>query len=191
MTKSGVIKSSGQHCATSGAAPRAKERGATMVEATIALPVFLFLLFGLMDFYRVGYTLFALNYAAERTARWAILGEQLTTNSTENPVTLSREDSIERKFNEITSKYSLALKDTQVKICPVDSPNCSTNDVGEAEEYFTISVSAEVDPMVYPGELRLEVKVLGRTEPAGDPDEEEAPGDDPGGDDHSDDHSEE
>jgi Flp pilus assembly protein TadG len=76
-----------------------KEKGTTVVEVAVVLPIFLLLVFGIIDF---GYYFFVehtLQYATREGMRLALVGMQLD----EGGLTLSREDSIKKKIKDNAS----------------------------------------------------------------------------------------
>jgi Flp pilus assembly protein TadG len=77
-----------------------REKGTTVVEMALVLPIFLLLVFGIIDF---GYYFFVehtLQYATREGMRLALVGTQLKD---EDGLTLSREDSIKKKIKDSAS----------------------------------------------------------------------------------------
>jgi Flp pilus assembly protein TadG len=86
------------------------KKGTTVVEMAVVLPIFLLLVFGIIDF---GYYFFVehtLQYATREGMRLALVGIQLND---EDGKTLSREDSIKKK---IKDNASLAVDPSSLSI---------------------------------------------------------------------------
>ena len=143
------------------------ERGAAFAEASISLAILIFIILGLGDLFRIGYTALALQYTADRTARWAIVGSQIVADPlVDPPVLLSREESATLKLQEYGASFGLEIFNDDIRICPLDEPGCDEKNVGDAEEFFVISVEKRVPTHLVPGGVLLDTQVLGRNEPA-------------------------
>jgi Flp pilus assembly protein TadG len=87
-----------------------KEKGTTAVEFAAVLPIFLLLIFGIIDFGFYFFVEHTLQYATREGMRLALVGIQLND---EDGKTLSREDSIKKK---IKDNASLAVDPSSLSI---------------------------------------------------------------------------
>jgi len=76
------------------------KRGTTVVEVAVVLPIFLLLVFGIIDFGFYFFVEHTLQYATREGMRVALVGAQLKD---EDGLTLSREDSIKKKIRDSAS----------------------------------------------------------------------------------------
>ena len=96
--------------------PGQRQRGSVIVEFLFAVPLVLFLLFGILEVGRHYYTRLTLRHAVAEAARFAVTGRSLDDPETGAP--LSRAASIERVM--VESAVDLGVDVAQITIVPPD-----------------------------------------------------------------------
>lgn len=121
------------------------QRGLETVEMAILLPVFLLLLFAMMDFSRLVFTQVSLQHAIREGGRFGVTGERLENPN--DPGTLqSRIESIKRIVRE--SAVGVNVEDDDIVISSVQG---GTGSAGGPGDTLTISLSHDfvfVTPMI-------------------------------------------
>jgi hypothetical protein len=118
---------------------RRRDRGSVLVEASIGIATLLLVLIIGINLVRIGYVNVAARYSLNKTARWALLGEQLDRDVSGTMTTLSRIDSIKRKLTEYATPLGLKVTPSDITVCPIADPNCSTEDAGGPGDLFIIN----------------------------------------------------
>jgi Flp pilus assembly protein TadG len=114
---------------------RARARGVETVELAIVLPVFLLLLFAMLDFSRLFFTEITLQHAMREGGRFGVTGQRLP--DPDDPGTLqSRVDSIRQVVEE--SAVGISVAADSVSISSVHGGQGSAGGPGDT---FTISLS--------------------------------------------------
>jgi hypothetical protein len=108
-------------------------RGSVAVEFLFALPIVLFLFFGIFELSRHYYTRLTLRHAVAEAARFAVTGQTLDDPSTGNPLT--RAESIQLVIQR--SALDLGVDVAQIVIIPADG--------GAPEEVVQVGVQYEYD----------------------------------------------
>jgi hypothetical protein len=142
------------------------QRGLETVELAIILPVFLLLLFAILDFGRMFFTQITLQHAMREGGRFGVTGERLADPN--DPRTLqSRLDSIKRVVRE--SAVGVRINPADIHVFTVPG---SPDDAGGPGQTFTIRMSYDflfVTPMVGRffdnGTHRFSVSTTFRSEP--------------------------
>jgi hypothetical protein len=108
-------------------------RGSVAVEFLFALPIVLFLFFGIFELGRHYYTRLTLRHAVAEAARFAVTGQTLDDPSTGNPLT--RAESIQLVIQR--SAQNLGVDVAQIVIIPADG--------GAPEEVVQVGVQYTYD----------------------------------------------
>ncbi len=141
------------------------ERGTTLVECSVALPILLFLVIAISDVVRVTLLDISLHHALARATRWGILGEQLDDPSGRG-LKLSREQSIKHHVSTIAHSYGVSLPAENVRICLARDPHCRTDSAGGPNDFIVIQVSQSI-PLFALAERAISVQadVISKNEP--------------------------
>lgn len=144
---------------------RMDERGATMVESALALPLFLLILLSTIDLLRVIQFDISLHYTLANAARWGIIGERLD-NPLAPGIPLTREESIELRLQETAQSYGITLSADEIQLCPATDPGCSADFAGNPNDFFLITVSRPMALFAFGGKsLTLKATVISKNEP--------------------------
>jgi len=136
--------------------PGKRERGATMIEASLAILVFFSLLFGCISLALTAFNRLALRHALSKTARYTALGQR--------EVGSSREESIQRYFQAEVRRVGLGLQPTQFSVCPLANPLCSPDRAGAPNEMVALTASFRTDVPVLRQVWVVEERVVTRNE---------------------------
>jgi len=133
--------------------------GAVLVEAAITLPLFLIVVLISFDFFVVGFHALSLQYTANRSVRWALLGEVLSDplDTSSSPEQLSRVDSIKLKAQQIGGVFGLHVTPEQVRVCVLPGTTCPPDDAGTSNDLFSVAIIQPVDLLVG---FQIEIKSL-------------------------------
>jgi hypothetical protein len=124
-----------EHGNGTGPARVLRQRGVETVELAIILPVFLLLLFAILDFSRLFFTEITLQHAMREGGRFGVTGQRLP--DPDDPDTLqSRVDSIKQVVEE--AAVGISLDAEEVSIASVHGGQGSAGGPGDT---FTISMS--------------------------------------------------
>jgi hypothetical protein len=120
---------------------RKSEKGATLVEFALVMPVFFLLLFGVIDFGRYFFVQHTLQYGTREGTRLALVGKQLTDPNNPSQL-LSRLESIKKMIKDSVA-MAVNPNDVVISVYPVDPPNYSdkadgTLDAGEPGDYMRV-----------------------------------------------------
>lgn len=137
--------------------PQHRQRGATLVEAAISLPIFLLVMVAAANLAILSYKTAGLHHTLTETVRWAVLGQTSPG--------LTRVNSIKAKAQEFGRPYGLKLPDSNIFVCAVGSTSCSPENAGNGQSYIQLSAT-EPAPLFF-GLFRVNLfySVLGRNEP--------------------------
>lgn len=140
------------------------ERGATLIESAIALPLFLIALIASLELLRISYVALSVQFSLTKALRELSIEDKAYAPS-----------SIRNKVASRLSGFSISLDDTDVlTMCPVDSyktSNCPVGTVkrGDAQELMVLSLSKKIKESLLPGFLldwyTLHSQVIGKNEP--------------------------
>ena len=139
------------------------ERGATLVEHAIALPLFLLFLIISCDLMRVSYNALTLQFVVERTMREASLGTMTANNILQEVTTRA-------------NKLGVPLSNSDISLCPanVASSSCSGVTTGSSNELMALRalvptrgfLLGEKGFQLLSTNFSLRAMALGRYEPA-------------------------
>ena len=96
------------------------ERGVAAIEMAFALPVFMFCIYGIIEFGRYAYTQSALLYAAEETTRYATVNYDATTD----------------QLMDIAAGHAVGIKKQNIKAINVDE----TLNVADQTKLITVQI---------------------------------------------------
>ena len=112
------------------------EKGATTVEAAITLPLFVLMVFGMIQMCLALYTYFAVLYTANTVSRWAVVGH-VTPG-------LTRAESVDAKAKEIIETFALVgSSQLTMNYCVGAASPCVGKDLGGPGDYITVVITAE------------------------------------------------
>lgn len=106
-----------------------------MVEMSLVAPVILLSLFGFVSVLLVVFRLLVLQYAVASGTRNGFF-----SSPSEAAVIPTMENEIIR----IARKGGVSLSPAEVRFCPVETPNCAADNLGDDDKYFVASVRKEI-----------------------------------------------
>lgn len=133
------------------------ERGAVLVEFSLASIVVVVLIIGLFDLMRIGYTTFAVQHSAQQAAHWGAVGTVIGT--------MTREQSIKEKFRELSARFGVDVDVSRVRVCPILDADCTVDDAGDAGQLFLVRYDHPSFLFVLPMNLALKTTAAARNEP--------------------------
>lgn len=129
--------------------------GSVMIETSLSISVLVFLFLGTAELVRLAYFAISLDYVISRGARWAVVGQCLTSAGSQvrctDPGALSREQSIKSFVKKTGARFRLYLNDSEIKICKVGTA-CPPESAGNTGDRF--NVSANYRPSLIFGAVR-------------------------------------
>ena len=136
------------------------ERGATLVEHAIVLPIFMVLLIVVLDFLRISYNALTVQFVVANVIRQVSIGEM-------------GNDSIQSAITRSAKKFGVPISTEQIALCPVSQYPCSAVVKPEANELVILQVQVPTNGLVFGnglgqlsgGSFRLEGTALIRMEP--------------------------
>ncbi len=124
---------------------RCRQRGVETVELAILLPVFLFLLFGVIDFARLMFTQTSLQHAMREGGRYGVTGGRL--DDPNDPKTKqSRIESIKAVVAQAATGIEIDKADISVSSGQPAGPQVP-NSAGNAGDILTISLRYRFEPI--------------------------------------------
>lgn len=139
------------------------ERGATVVEHALALPLFLLILFCAIEMFRVGFVAVTTQYVASSVMR-------------NSGISSLGQTAMRQALHDRLRDYRVNLADTDVMTyCPVDdfgTAGCAPGSYvpGAARSLMILSIEKPIEGIVLPGLARMGVRVkaqvIVRNEPA-------------------------
>lgn len=133
-----------------------------MVEAVIALQVFIVIVLLAIDLSIITYRSAALHYTLSEGIRWASVNHDDGANS--------RLQSIESHIVQIGSVYGLKLTSSDIRVCAAGETDCSSIEEqsfngGDSREF--LQISANLPQQVFLGTYTVDLKasVIGKNEP--------------------------
>lgn len=136
-----------------------EEKGVAILEAAIAIGLLLFILVLGCDFLRFCYTCLAGQYTVSTAARWAAYGEVLPGEPT-------RLASVKAKVRSIGQSFGLTITDHQIRICPVNEPDCTQESQLLSEELFVIRLTYPMTILLFSeGAFTHVFEAIGANEP--------------------------
>lgn len=143
---------------------RRNERGATVVEMAIGLPIFFTLLIGSVDMARVAYEAVTIQFAVANIARTAILGGTAGQTATQ------RITDIKNRLK--NSGLLLDVADTDIHICVAGAASCPptsgswpTDDPGQPEDWIVIGIVKNLKVFLGNYNIPVVAQALVRNEP--------------------------
>ena len=144
------------------------ERAAAIIEFSLTLPLFVFLLTALLQFLWFLYSSFAIRFALQDTARWALLDQQYF-NQMGIPAS-SRAEGIRSYFLDSVAVRGVRIQGNQVFMCPLSERNCGID--GEMfnqiepldNQVFRLTARTTVPSIVNGGQLNLRRTAFVRTQ---------------------------
>ncbi len=135
------------------------QQGSTMVEFSMSVVAFAFLIIASSQIALAGYRAVALNYVASSTMRWAILGKTLPG--------LNRVQSIEKTARDAARTYGITLSATNIHVCPASNPSCppGTESAGQPRSSIVISLTAPTNLIFGGFTVTPSARVVGTNEP--------------------------
>ena len=97
------------------------------METAVSFIPFAIVCYGLIFFLYFAFLTLCLQFSVNEAARWGILGETLNDPFGQP---LSREDSIRLRFEQAAQSYGIDPSDVDLRICPLNDPNCAVNNAG-------------------------------------------------------------
>lgn len=119
--------------------------------------IFLMMSIGFVDVMRLGYMSFALQRAVTDAAHWGAVGTSLPS--------MSREDSIKVRFSEFAAGMGVDVDTTNLRICPLLDPNCTTNNAAGPNQYFIVRYDHPTMLFALPMSMTLASGTAARNEP--------------------------
>ena len=102
------------------------EYGVSMLDAAITIPVFIIVLFFIIDAARISYLAVSLQDSLHRTARWAITGERCFPAPDGSPICFdTREEALKEKMQREASDRGITINDDEIYVCTVDVADCT------------------------------------------------------------------
>lgn len=136
-----------------------RQHGAVMVEAALALPIFLLIVLVGADLLRVSYYSVAIQFLSARALRSAVL-----TDASSGP---ARAVVIRDEVLRLGRRYGVELDPESIKICVGISSDCTHNDAGLPTDLITVTIRQRVNTIVgfaLPRQFILTGQVVGRNE---------------------------
>jgi len=141
---------------------RAKEeKGATMVESAIAIPVFLLVLICTFDLFRICYNQLTIQHVMTRVMRQAtaVYFQEMAAGDQINKIT----EDISRSLNSLGVGFDASSGD-KLNLCPVSAYPCDGVTLGAPYELMILSVEKGIQGVFLPRYV-LASEVLFRNEP--------------------------
>ncbi|MFN8391851.1 MAG: hypothetical protein U0136_16295 [Bdellovibrionota bacterium] len=133
------------------------ERGATLVEGSFVLSVFLFGLLAGSDLLRVSYVYLSALHVVERSASSAAL--------TASEVGLNRVDTIRKLIVRTADGMGISVTPQNVWVCKsADNDHCENQDAGAPRTDFRITVDYPIRLSLLNRDITLSVSASGRNE---------------------------
>lgn len=154
------------------------EAGISMLDATITVPFFIFIVFSVIDVARVGYSGITLQFALNRTSRWVQLGKPYvndTDPAREEDCSVSRIEAALCTLEDEGAAYGIAIYRNRTYICPMhqlekvepDAAPCASPNLESTlgpDRLFAISSSRTTHVVLSFYRFDISRRVLGKTE---------------------------
>ena len=114
------------------------EKGASMVESAIALPIFITLIFMSVDVFLLSYRILSVQFISSRVAREAVIGPSILPASTSAP------DFIKNKIHTMGQTFFTPVDKANVNVCEateVTSGVCTVTNAGGPGELIAVTVN--------------------------------------------------
>ncbi|RIL11776.1 MAG: hypothetical protein DCC75_01685 [Proteobacteria bacterium] len=134
-----------------------KNTGAAVLESALGIPFYLLVVLSFFDLSAYLYQSACLQFATNKTARWALLNQSLPG--------LSREDSIKQVFGDQISIYGAATAGAEVMVCPAADPDCSDDSAMGPNQFVVINASRTRPLLLGTYHAVLRAQALLRNEP--------------------------
>lgn len=95
------------------------EAGVSMLDAAVTIPVFILVMFFIIDAARTSYLAVSLQDSLHSAARWTITGETHDDHPT------SRVESVKEILIENAARRGITINRCEIFICPIDVPDCT------------------------------------------------------------------
>jgi Flp pilus assembly protein TadG len=109
-----------------------KDSGEVMVSLALTLPLFLFVLFGIISFLLIQYQSLALQYSTVRAVRKGVLINSFGATRAQNLADFVISEA---------EKYGITVVRNNVSVCPVTTPDCKSQTTGKQGDFFVIKAS--------------------------------------------------
>ena len=140
-----------------------ENKGATMVESAIALPIFLVVLVCTFDLFRVCYNELTIQHVITRVMRQATVVSFQEMDAGEQVDYITQ--NISDRLNKLGVAFDLSGGDA-IKLCPVKAYPCASGvSLGAPYELMVLTVQKRIQCVFLP-RYTLESEVLFRNEPA-------------------------
>ncbi len=142
------------------------EKGTTLVEATMALPLFIFVMLALLDLARIGLVSVTLQFVTASALRAAAVGVPAGDSAVLSEIPAGREAAIRQITRRSAEVFGVTLNENQIEICEVDvaSPEvCRAAGAGTGGSYVRVRVLASVQ-LVTLGRRTLQSSAVARNE---------------------------
>lgn len=136
-------------------------KGGSLIEFALVFPIYLFLILGVSQLIVFSYQKLAIQHSVNKAARFALTGQSISSHS--------RADSVALKIQQFSKNYGLSIDNNFIKICPVNSEdtsgnNCTSNSVGDPDDFIRITISKNVTSLVPALNLRINSSVIFKNE---------------------------
>lgn len=106
------------------------EKGGVMLEFAIISPVFIGSILMALELMFISYSVLVLEFVAASAARYASVN--LTSNDSQE---------LNTNVKNMAGNFGVSLTDTNIKICPATNPDCTLNNVPDAEKFVSIKIT--------------------------------------------------
>jgi hypothetical protein len=117
--------------------PAPQERGSTLLEATLAIPLLLILVLITTELLLLAYRTLSVQFVVSRVMREAVLEPR-------TPLPLPATTYAGYLKGEVTrwgAACGVTIAEEDISICPIDSGDCAGDDPGQAEDLIRLSVT--------------------------------------------------
>ena len=134
------------------------EKGATLLETAVTLPVFILFLFGIIQFCLVAYTAFTVQYQVNSCLRWSSVRDVPTPNA-------NRFDFIKNELTKNLQTFHINTAQLQVNMCNSAVSNCTDTNPGASGSFVTLQAVVPA-PNLFPlGRLNVTGRAVIKNEP--------------------------
>jgi len=134
------------------------EKGATLVETAITLPLFLLILFGIIQFCLIAYTAFTLQYQVNKCLRWSSTSAQPVPNE-------AKFVSISNRLSQHLNNFHIPTDNLQVNMCNGAVSDCNDTNPGASGSFVTLQAKVPAPALFPMGGITVAGRAVIKNEP--------------------------
>jgi len=134
------------------------EKGATLVETAVTLPVFILVLFGFIQLCLVAYTSLTLQYQVNNCLRWSSVYDEIVPGE-------DRFDSIKTQLTKNLNDFHVDTTQLEVNMCNGAVSNCTDTDAGNSGSFVTLQATVPAYNLFPLGQLVVTGRAVIKNEP--------------------------